>query len=174
MVSKDELKNYLNSVGFPNGTIQKRILNEIISILDDIEFLNVSYRNEGTKSYLNISILKGPDIFEFEISSKDYPFLPPNKFIFNKHNYRDFLKIESPLTFAEVKSITNFECLCCSTILCAGNWSPSVRFTDILNEYYRIKTIRRKIVNKLLANKIISRYLLIDDKGFYKYFYSFL
>lgn len=174
MVTREQVHNYLESIGIPNGAVQKRVLNEIISILDDIDFLNVSYLNKGTKSYLNISILKGSDIFEFEISSKDYPFLPPNKFIFNNHNYRDFLKIESQLTFNEVKSITKNECLCCSTILCAGNWSPSMRFIDILNEYYRIKTIRRTITNKLLANKIITRYLLIDDNGFHKYFYSFL
>ena len=174
MVSKEELQNYLNSIGIPSGAINKRVLNDIITILDDIEFLNVSYLNKGTKSYLNISILKGSDIFKFEISSKDYPFLAPNKFIFNNHNYRDFLKIESQLTFNEVKSITKKECLCCSTILCTGNWSPSIRFIDILNEYYRIKTIRRTIVNKLLAKKIFNRYLLIDDKGFYEYFYSFL
>jgi hypothetical protein len=56
----------------------------------------------------------------------------------------------------------NFDCLCCSSILCPANWTPAIRIIKIIEEAEKIKKYRRLIINRLLAKKIIVKYLISD------------
>jgi ubiquitin-protein ligase len=155
------------------GGIKKRLINELKDLKKNNSYISVNYIDKNIP-YLDIMIiLNNNDKFNFHILS-DYPFKPPKNIFINNKNYNDFLKIYSQKTLIELKTYINFDCLCCYSITCSSNWSPPLRLINMINEYYNFKKTRKNIINKLLANKIINKFLKIDDKGFHEYFYHFL
>jgi ubiquitin-protein ligase len=177
---------YLNGV----TGIKKRLARELFDLQNNKAYIHIEYndnniisRNIYNNPYIfNIHVvLAGEnDLITFEIC-RDYPFKPPKNIKINYKQYSSFLKINSSNTMKQVKELyakfykTRMPdcCLSCSSISCYANWSPPVKLINIVQEVQTFKKIRRSVIDKLLATKIINKYL-IDDKGFHEYFYSFL
>ena len=48
----------------------------------------------------------------------------------------------------------NLNCFCCSSSCCSGNWSPSCRISNIINEYIEIDYIKN--YSKFYKNKMLN------------------
>ena len=171
----------------PNG-IKKRVTRELlelqnkgayISVEYNTNYNNITYINNKHLLTINIVLAGTDDLITFEIC-RDYPFKGPTNIKINYKPYSSFLRINQEKTLNEVKLMYfNFNknllhcCLSCSSITCPERWSPPVKLIHILEEIQEYKNLRRSIINKLLAYKILNRYLM-DDNGFHNYFYSFL
>jgi len=91
-----------------------------------------------------------------------YPFVPP-KIRFQSRPYIDFLKLNySASEFQVFRRITNQQCFCCHSLNCGDNWSPSITLEKIIDEIRWIKSVKRRMIHKLLADKIKARYLIED------------
>jgi ubiquitin-protein ligase len=174
-----------------NGTgIKKRLARELFDLQNKGAYVHIDYnydhdisanRNNNIHVFAVHIILKDEnDLVTFEIC-RDYPFKPPKNIRINYKSYQSFLQIMSSNTIKQVKELYSKVyktkllecCLSCSSISCPANWSPSVTLLNVVREIQTFKKIRRSVIDKLLANKIINKYL-IDDKAFHEYFYSFL
>lgn len=151
-----------------------------ISVEYNTNYNNINYINNKHLLTINIVLAGTDDLITFQIC-RDYPFKGPKNIKINYKPYSSFLKINQEKTLNEVKLMYfNFNknlldcCLSCSSITCPERWSPPVRLINILEEIQEYKKIRRAVINKLLATKIIIRYLIHDKEGFNDYFYSFL
>jgi ubiquitin-protein ligase len=170
--------------------IKKRLARELFDLQNKNAYIQIEYNHD---SIISCNIYNNPHIFTlhivldnknnlitFEIC-RDYPFKPPKNIKINYKSYNSFLQINSSNTMKQVnelyakvyKSKLPECCLYCSSISCPANWSPSVKLINVVQEVQTFKKIRRSVIDKLLATKIINKYL-IDDKGFHEYFYSFL
>ena len=170
------------------NSVKKRLSRELldlqnqgayISVEYNTNYNNINYINSKHLYTINIVLNNTTDLISFQIC-KDYPFKPFTNIKINYKLYSSFLKIHEEKTLNEVK-IMYFSlnkqplhcCLCCSSITCEEKWNPLVRITNIIEEIQEYKKIRRAVINKLLAFKILNKYVT-DDKSFHKYFYSFL
>jgi hypothetical protein len=94
-------------------------------------------------------------IYNIDIKvSNDYPFKPPQINI-NKKCYSEFLNETSILLKKNNK--LDICCLCCNSILM--NWQPGYGFTAILNEINNHIINRKKIINNIIAKKIMKKKL---------------
>ena len=66
---------------------------------------------------------------------KQYPFSPPKVTIGESVNSIDYLQYRAGVSSTVLGLPHNQECLCCSSVLCAGNWSPSVVLESVLLEH---------------------------------------
>lgn len=83
-----------------------------------------------------------------------YPFKPPKVFI-NNISYFKFLNETS--IFFKKNNILDLCCLCCYSII--TNWNPGYGFSAILNEINKYIIKRQKIINNILAKKIMKKKL---------------
>jgi len=150
-------ENYINTTNTENYINTTNTINN-----------NYNYQ----KSYVTVSIMLNGDntLYQFDITS-GYPFKSPTMLRINYQDYRfNYLKIHSEKTVNELKEFIKFDCLCCSTLLCNDNWSPAMRLIKIIEEVKQIKHCRKIIIHRLLAKKIIDRYL-IDDINLYEWLF---
>ena len=184
-----EIIQELQRIQYGTG-ITKRLIRELYELQNDNAYITVEYNSGYTNmnnyynnAYvltINVVLDNTDDLITFEIC-RDYPFKPPKNIKINYKDYKSLLRINSSNTMKHVKELyAKFYkislpdcCLCCSSITCFTNWSPAIKLTKVVEEIQTLKKIRRAVINKLLAYKIINKYL-IDDKGFHKYFNSFL
>ena len=151
---------------FQKGGIKKRLTNELVEFSKLGAYMNVEYIPDNkiiNLSYIIITIvLKGEDdVYQFELTH-DYPFRPPKSFRINYKKYKQYLKIDSTKTLHELKLFKGINCLCCHTISCGDNWGPIMRLYNFIDEYKTLKQYRREIINRILAQKIINKYLYPD------------
>ena len=117
----------------------------------EVKYLREKYTN--TDIILHYPKNSDYYILEFSIYKfympRDYPFKPPSLYIINENketNYKNLLAqngyIRKELNKMDIK------CLCCSTILCPGNWSPSVTLIKVVDEYQYFKSIIKSIIYK--------------------------
>jgi len=142
--------------------IKRRLINELVEFVNKGAYIHVEYINTNIEFVTITIVLKGEDnVYHFDVIP-DYPFKPPKRFSINYKNYKHYLKIDSPKTLHELKLYNRINCLCCHSISCGNNWSPVLRLKNFINEYKNIKKYRRNIINRLLAEKIINKYLYPD------------
>jgi ubiquitin-protein ligase len=151
---------------FQRGTIKKRLVNELVEFKENDAYILVVFEENYIKkndSSIKITIVPSEEdnIYSFTIT-RDYPFKPPSKFTINYKDYSQYLKIDSPKTIEELRKYNNIQCLCCNNILCAANWSPGLRMKNFITEFIKMKKYRRDIINRLLAKKIVDKYLNPD------------
>ena len=148
------------------GSTKRRIVYELVEFKKNDMYIDAKYE-ENVSNIIYSTILvtiipKGEDtIYSFNISS-DYPFKPPSKFTINYKDYKQYLKIDSPKTIEEIRTYNDIKCLCCNTISCGSNWCPSLKMQSFINEFKQVKKYRRDIINRLLAKKIVEKYLVQD------------
>ena len=168
------------------GTVKRRLTNELVEFTKQGAYINVEYVKErpntistrntineidnidnidnSRNSYVIITIMLNGDNTLYQLNiTKEYPFHAPSIVRINYKDYRfNYLKINSEKTLKELKEFIKFDCLCCSSILCPENWSPAIRLVKIIDEIKQIRYCRMIIIHRLLAKKIIDRYLIHD------------
>jgi len=155
----------------PSNHIKKRIKREFKDFKQNCSLISVNYNdykyNHHYKVYdkplLNITVMdklyKNNNVYSF-IINENYPFKPPIIEI-NFVNYSVFLKT-SQLSSMILRKMHNINCLCCNTITCHSNWSPSHTINHIILEIRKYKRYKKHIIYKIFADKIKNKYL-IDD-----------
>lgn len=160
------------------GTVKRRLTNELVELQKQGAYINVEYcsnncsnnlvnnsiNSEIQKSYITVTVVLKENniVYQFDILT-DYPFKPPTRAKINYYDYRsNYLQIQSQKTIKELKEFIPFECLCCSILLCHANWTPCIRIITLIQEAEKIRKYRRIIINRLLAKKIIEKYLISD------------
>jgi len=179
-IFNDDILNKINKFMIASN-LKKRLIYELSELKIGNAYINIENNetSDGEVLIINIVLDKKTDIFTFHICN-NYPFRAPKQVYINYKRYISYLKLESPKTLNEIKQVVlkhkniMLDCLCCSSLACAAQWSPAIKFKNIINEFYYYKKIRRGIINKLFASKILNKYLHCDDKAFCEYFYSFL
>ena len=100
----------------------------------------------------------------------EYPFKPPLSLTINGENYRYRLKnIPKRLNYlyhhphklyiddtSTVNISTIPTCLCCTSLLCAANWSPVICLTYILKEIDTHNDLKRHMIYKLRLKEIFN------------------
>ena len=95
--------------------------------------------------------------------SSEYPFSPPKCFLLYKHGEKEniFKYYRNGGIFdKEYKELKGRECLCCSSLLCKGNWGPTLNMTDITKEIVKIINFKIRIYKRYLCKKIQEKYLV--------------
>ena len=89
----------------------------------------------------------------------------------NKSLYFFFVILfnKAPVFLNNVNDINKIKCLCCSTITCGNNWSPSFTIQNYLEEYLELDYITnytKKLSNKMINgiyNNLILQFNLNND-----------
>ena len=149
---------------FKFHVFQKRLRKELLEmqnmdIYDQID-LEVTDKNEVRVNIYKVDQDNKWNAYGFVITY-DYPFRPPVIFYQNRP-YIEFLITRMNIDRKLFQKITGNSCFCCSSVNCAGNWSPSITLKKIILEIQMIKKQKRNFINKLIADKIKSRYLVAD------------
>ena len=164
------LDNYtlsqLDKIYSGHVNLKRRVINELKEFANYSAYIHVEYQEcviNYRKSSIFITIVPNNEdnLYQFSIQL-DYPFKPPNKFLINYKDYKQILKIESPKTLSELKLYTKYKCLCCDTLFCSDKWSPLLQLQNYIDEFNYIKKCRRYIINRLLSEKIVNKYLISD------------
>jgi len=153
---------------FQIGNLKKRIINELVEfqkkgacISVELEEMISAYRKSELALAITIFPKDDNNMYKFTLT-KDYPFSKPLKFTINYIDYSNYFKISSPKKSTELKEYYGMDCLCCSSISCTGNWSPSLIMEQLIMEYKKIKQYRREIIDRILVPKIVDKYLVSD------------
>ena len=152
----------------------RRIKNEIIRDLHDliidvgivnpdnqfVSFYSEQWNNyqDRSKIYLKYFLDIHGGVFITIAIDSNYPFSPPVKVIINGHNYLSLLGINPQA----LKLVGLEGCLCCSSLTCGNNWSPSDKIKSIIQEIENNMNIKKKIVTTILTRKICHKYLFED------------
>jgi hypothetical protein len=155
------------------STCNKRITREIEYIENSLPQYTVAHYIENTDKTMLVSLISpNNNLLQFKFS-RDYPFKPPVSLKVNGYNYRQRLN-RMPLkiyylyyhpekmymddtTSIPIGCVPN--CLCCSSLLCGGNWTAVLRISDILKELENHNLIKRNIMYKIYLKE------LADYKG---------
>jgi hypothetical protein len=154
----EEILGELEKTSFSN--LKKRITNELIEFKKDNAYINVE-DNEGNGFILTIVPDTEDTVYTFYIT-KDFPFNAPARVLVNHRNIKSYFRIQSTKTLNELKMYYNITCLCCHSIACNNNWTPVYKLSYFIDEFRKVKKYRRDIINRILVQKIIKKYLLKD------------
>jgi ubiquitin-protein ligase len=161
-INSDLIKNNEDVLlQFNSNCIKRRIKRELEGLYKIYNNITLSINNSELKVSICEIINNKRQKYDF-IMSQNYPFTCP-KIFYQNRPYIDFLKVNC--TKSEIlltKKVTGHECFCCHSLNCKDNWSPAITLQKIVNEIYSIKSYKRTMVNKLIADKIKLKYL-IDD-----------
>jgi ubiquitin-protein ligase len=155
-----------------NKILKKRLSNEILILNED----NISlffYLEEKNKTpviqiidekYKNMNIYK---IFFYD----NYPFSSPKIYI-NEEPYGKILSDKflnlNKFISEKMRKFYSKNCLCCSSITCSNNWSPSFSINNLIKEIRQNRINRNEIIYVILINVIKKKYL-IEDINLYKW-----
>jgi hypothetical protein len=147
--------------------IKKRLINELIVLKNKNAYIHLEYINNNnnlrsTNFIIIVTIIfsKDNNIYQFEIS-ENYPFRPP-KFRINYKPYKSYLMINSIKTKNELFLYTGLNCLCCYSYSCPENWNFMLKFENFINQFNVIKKYRKMIINRIIIQKILNKYLISD------------
>jgi len=166
-IRNNRIKNELNCYYQFSLGIQNRHYNSLIknnNILSYVNLINVDNINDKIIAtfYLKLEENKYTFVvFEFDENTL-YPFRPPNIKIQNQ-NYKELLNIN----FEYLKKINiKTECLCCSSLICKGNWSAHNNIAIVLDEIKTNLNLKLRVHNHKMCNYVIDKlfgyYLPID------------
>lgn len=158
----EEISSISNLIKLDKNSSKKRIIRELQEISKIVKCIEIDY-SDNKLIIITISLLNDPiNIYTFEIG-QNYPFIPPKSIKINSIPYLSFLKINSIKTLNDIKKMYKIDCcLCCSSLCCPDNWSPSITLNHIINEIIKYKQYRKNIIYKLLLDKIKNKYLIND------------
>jgi len=154
----------------------KRIAHEIQEMLPIYKSISVEY--EEARAIITIAQQEQEQqqqniitpTVEFCIK-EGYPFTPPIITLILTTNptpqkripYMTWLKTSSRRVHQALKTLTNTDCLCCSTILCPNRWSPAMTMRNILQEIETTQQLKRKIKYILATKDIGKKFQLPED-----------
>lgn len=99
--------------------------------------------------------------------SNDYPFKPPNKYYINNILCTKYFKNIN----MNLNDYIN-DCMCCKSHICSYNWTPSLRFTYIIDESIQIIKKNRIIIYFKYLSKIINKYTTQDMHYLYDFIFN--
>ena len=101
-------------------------------------------------------------LFEF-FTNNVYPFQAPSQIKINNYNYINLLQNINK-TF--LHKITNSSlCLCCKSIICSNNWTPTITLKSILNEIYTNIYLKKLYIYHIFIKIIVRKYLFEDAEN---------
>ena len=109
---------------------------------------------------IELTIIENTSKYTF-ILNNFFPFRPPQIY-YNGEPYLEFLRLKCDFQKKLVKTYKKKDCLCCDSYSCDGNWAPSIKLLDVIQEIKSIVDFKRSMVNVLLADKIKRKYLIAD------------
>lgn len=137
--------------------INRRITKECQTMRHNYDEIVVEYTDTGK---ILVSFKKLHNRYIFNIPS-NYPFMPPSVCI-NGMVQNRFFNLDSIRFTTVLKYVSGLDCLCCHSLLCKNNWSPSVTMERIINQMEEYKKYKHLIIIKLILDKIKEKYLNID------------
>ena len=156
--------NNANLDALESKCISRRLKRELINMYKLYDNIHVHLIQTSTVCSIIVNeTVSGKRVcYKFEITY-NYPFVCPNVFL-NNHKYNNFLISNQNYEFADIKKMAGIHCFCCESItsLCKDKWSCRNTLQDIITEIKFFKNIKRKIILKLLIDKIKYKYLLCD------------
>ena len=142
-------------------TIGRRIKKELQDLYNFYNDIEVDIIDDKLTVIITEVIDNKNHKYSFLITT-NYPFEPPKIFYQNK-TYLDYLKINyTRKEFLFLKKVSGQDCFCCHSYNCRNNWSPAITLKKIIEEIYRIKKIKRDMINKICADIIKKKYLIQD------------
>ena len=92
----------------------------------------------------------------------EYPFISPGVYV-NGHKYRRLLK-QTTLNKKWIEKIHHKNyCMCCESITCKNNWTPTLNFKNILDEIVDNVMLKTYVVSLFNANKIFQHCKINHD-----------
>ena len=126
---------------------------------------NITYYDieEHLKGELSINICYKDRCIINIILPKNYPFYPPRELNVNFKKVTYYMLGNNDI----IRRYFNKRCLCCTSKLCAKNWNPIVKLTEICDEYDKFKDIinasnvikfveKKELLNEDVLNIIVS------------------
>lgn len=152
-----------------NSSFKRRVTNEVTELSKMAAYIDMEYRGGGTKEIFTFMLTIVPeksdqydeDLYQF-ILSNEYPFRSPVTVSVNHIHFKTYLQVHSPKTLSELREYYKINCLCCSSIACNNNWTPSNNLLRFISEFNSTKRMRRGILYRILVNKISKKYLNED------------
>jgi len=144
-----------------SNAMKTRIKKELKNLYDMFNNIEVNL-NENTITISIVELIDGKQhIYGFEIS-ENYPFIPPKIFYQNKTYLKYLINNFTSNNIQLLKKVSGYDCLCCHSYQCRDNWSPAVTIDKIIGEIHSNRKIKRKMINKIMADKIKFKYLIQD------------
>lgn len=170
-------KNNYNLDLVVSKNIAKRIQRELTAMykLYDVVTVELSIKSKDCIITVHELVYGKINCYKFCINN-NYPFSCPTVFLNNqpylkllsnltayeKQPYSNALSNKTKCKISNLKNLTGFDCLCCSSITCRNNWSPCCVLTNIIDEIQHFKKIKKNLVLKIFADKIKYKYLIED------------
>ena len=116
----------------------KRIKNEITKIKDVYPNITITFNQPIFNILVN-------DLHIQIVINDDYPFKAITNITINNQKYLDIIL---SLEQYYVNKLVGEICLCCKSLICQSNWSPTIRIYQIVEEIIDIMNIKNKIENQ--------------------------
>ena len=116
----------------------RRINNEINKIKELYPNTKITFKDPTLIILVN-------DLHINIVINDDYPFKAIKNITINNQKYLDII---FSLDRYYVNKMVGEICLCCKSLTCQSNWSPTIRIYQILEEIINIMNIKNKIENQ--------------------------
>jgi ubiquitin-protein ligase len=161
-----------------NNEVKKYIKNKLLetNIIDNTLII---YTNDHLFKEINIRIIDGKQYIIFINNNKinkinkinivlddNYPFRKPISIKINNYTYKSLIQLSNKqLHMFNIK-----ECLCCTSLTCKDNWSPTSTINKLLTEIILNLSYKERYVMNIIIEVIKRKYLNLDIP-IYKYLY---
>jgi ubiquitin-protein ligase len=154
----------------PLSSFEKRIANEF----------NLLYTRYGNVSiYLDnknvsvVSINHDGNNYSIMLNSL-YPFRPPERIAINKTPIKQIYKLHGAIFSDYLLEYYGADCIICSSFIFNNSkWTPRYKIIDIIDEILNIFLINKKILMRILCDKIRNKYgCLMEFARFEDYLFS--
>jgi hypothetical protein len=135
------------------GCSNTRLVQEVGSIYTQCDNIRLTKCNNMQRLEVNVN----NNVFVFELCYS-YPFKIPLNVYVNGISYNEIMRIKDPAFIPYIKKYLGKECFCCSSLLCADNWTPVIRIASIINEIQFNMIIMHKIDLNLVCDQIRQKY----------------
>lgn len=141
-------------------TVKKRITRELNLLPNLCSSISIHIDETYNLPTVTVEDKETKTIYSFIITNT-YPFTIPRVKI-NFIPYREFLTINSIGFSSNLKKVGDIYCFCCNSLTNENNWRPTVTMSHIIEEIRKYKKLRRYVINKIISDIIIKKYLTDD------------
>ena len=142
-----------DTVYWKKNSIRTRIMNEIGNLIFQCKSVKTEFNNENIKLFIESN-----NNFYKIILSNDYPFKMPIKLYINDISYKKYLYTNDIKIKEYLKKYYGLECFCCSSLMCANNWTPIHNISKIINDIDNTIRINNEIILYILCDEIKDKY----------------
>ena len=146
----------------PDSGYKKRLLRDLGQIRDRNYQITTIYI-DSLREDLSINVYDKvcDTIYTFVFKHSKYPFLPPYLQI-NYKSYLHFYKTKNEYVINEIEKYIGNKCMCCKSIICHNNWSPTNSLINIIEEHKYFRNIIKKNAYNAYVSVIKRKYLVCD------------